>query len=274
LTYATLTDLWHGECRSILGAKRDQVFISSLTCVKFDQLLSAHSMEYNIDISEQLWLTKGRFTGLQRDYLEPSLLVEFIEKGSRVSTKRPQVAQMLCRMKPQRHVSYRWGNCILALTFRRVPRPQLTMYSRTSMITRMGGLDLALAWHVASLIAEESDEQIEDYAFKWYVTNLQHSSLQGVPYFYAQGLNSTWDKRIDRDLTKAEEEWLQARPVMKSMVRQLQYFNRLDAEGRIAVHGTRRRVREQRRAFLDGTMEREPVPLNSLDLHRVLEEAA
>lgn len=246
----------------MLLARKSEVYVSSLTIVKFDQLLTADSMDYRMDLSQELWLTAGRFTGLQRDYIDPAALREFVAKSQSVSSKRPQIAQMQCRMKGQRHVSYKWGNCILGFSFRRVPEPRLTMYSRTSMITRMGGLDLALAHCVAQLIAAASGEDVEDYGFSWYISNLQHSSLQGVPYFYAHGLHKhDWPEPLK----------LTGRPALRSMMRQLEYFDRLDREGRVAKHGTRRRVREQRREFLDGKMDRPEVPLSQLNLDKLKE---
>lgn len=246
----------------MLLAKKPEVHVSSLTIVKFDQLIHADSMEYEFDLSQELWLTAGRFTGLQRDYIDPAALREFVEKSKTVSGKRPQISQMQCRMKGQRHVSYKWGNCILGFSFRRVPEPRLTMYSRTSMITRMGGLDLALARCVAGLISEASGEDVNDYAFSWYVSNLQHSSLQGVPYFYSHGYHKRkWDR----------PEVYTPRPALRSMLRQLEYFDKLDRNGTIAKHGTRRRVREQRREFLDGKMDRPEVPLEQLNLDKLKE---
>lgn len=260
--YEDLTELWHETCDGMLLARRPEVHVSSLTIVAFDQLLRAQSMAYDMDLSHELWLTAGRFTGLQRDYINTAALEEFVDKTMIVSAKRPQIAQMQCRMKGQRHVAYKWGNCILGFSFRRVPEPQLTMYSRTSMITRMGGLDLALAYHIAKEIAEASDEDHTDYQFAWYISNLQHSSLQGVPYFYAHDLH-------ERDYSKKDLE----APALRSMMRQLEYFDRLDAEGRVAKHGTRRRVREQRREFLDGKMDRPHVPVDSLDLMKLKEDS-
>ena len=49
--------------------------------------------------------------------------------GGTAPTK-DQVAQMMARNKVQRHVSYKWGNCILAFTFRRRPEATFTMMSR------------------------------------------------------------------------------------------------------------------------------------------------
>lgn len=264
--WENLRELWEGSCDLMFLGSKQELVAQGLTQVKMDPVLAANSMAYELDVATDLWMTKGRFTGLQRDYINPPALKEFIEKSASVSHKRVQLSQMQCRMKGQRHVSYKWGNCILGFTFRRNPSPVLTMFSRTSMITRMGGMDLALAHCIAREIAAASDEDLEDYGFVWHLSSLQHSALQGVPYFYSSG----W---ID-DLEEYSDEELLALPALKAMKHQLGYFDRLDAEGKVSKLGTRRRVREQRRHFEkhgQHTAKLQPVPLASLNLNKIKE---
>lgn len=259
----TLDDLWHGAAELLLLGEKHEVKFAGMTAFLFDPVLACERMEYHLDLSKDLWLTKGRFTGLQRDYLDPAALKEFISKSAEVSSKRPQISQMQCRMKGQRHVSYKWGNCILGFTFRRLPLPTLTIFSRTSMITRIGGLDLALARCIGQEIAAASDEVVEDYGLVWHLSSAQHSALQGVPYFYSQG----WDDELD---AYTEEELLEV-PALRAMKRQLEYFDSLDERGIVSKLGTRRRVREQRRAYIEGTLNRPSVPISELSLDKIKE---
>lgn len=259
-----LTELWHGACDLVLMGTKEELTVNGLTVVLFDPVMAAESLDYEMDVAEDLWMTRGRFTGLQRDYIDPVALREFIGKSAEVSPQRAQISQMQCRMKGQRHVAYRWGNCILGYTFRAHPKPVLTMFSRTSMITRMGGLDLALTMCIGRLIAEARNEDYRDYGFRWHASSLQHSALQGVPYFYSSG----W---ID-ELEEYSDEELEDMPALKGMRHQLNYFDNLDERGVVSKLGTRRRVREQRAEYEEnGTLGKPSVPVKSLDLSKLKE---
>lgn len=263
-SYENLTTLWHGACDGMLHAKKGKVHMNGVTSFKFDQIFRADSMDYEFDLGTELWLTKSRFTSLKRDYIEPARLDYLMEQVSQLPDRRIAIAQMMPRIKGERShgkdwVSYRWGNCILGFTFRAQPTPHFTMQSRTTLITRMGGMDLALAYCIARDIAEVREEDVKDYAFTWYVASLYHSSLHAMPYFYSHG---HVEDMYDWDPEKY--------PVMKAMARQIEYNDRLDVEGRVIKHGTRERLRKQRRAFKAGELPiAKPASLDELDLENL-----
>lgn len=259
--YSHLRELWDGMCDQFFLAPREEMVISSMTHVFFDITVSAESMHYELDVAKDLWMTKGRFTTLQNDYIDPPALRQFIDQSSNVSWQRPQISQMMCRVKGKRHVSYNWGNCILGFTFRAHPRPVFSVMSRTSMITRMGGLDLALSYLIAKEIAEGRGDKVDDYGFRWYLSSAQHSSLQGVPYFYSSG----W---MD-ELKGMKDEEVEKLPALRAMKKQLEYFDDLDARNVDSKLGTRKRIREQRKYFEEHGKHVDkvvPVPLSDLTL--------
>jgi hypothetical protein len=248
----------------MLFGHADKLHVASLNVVRYDQLITASSMEYELDVSHELWMTKGRFTGLMRDYLEPEAVEKFIRQSGELPPKRASLSQMMCRVKPKTHpLKYRWGNCILGMTFRSGPgAPTLSMHSRTTAITRMGGLDLALAHVIGQGVAQERGENVEDYAFTWHVGAVQHSAMGGVPYFYSHGYGKYLDQWRDE---------FERFPGLVAMKRQADYFDDLDRRGIVSVFGTRRRIREQRRAYLNGTLKRPAVPLTKLNLDPLAE---
>lgn len=259
--YPDLRQLWDGMCDQFFLSPRDEMVVSSMTHVFFDVAVETPSMAYELDVSKDLWMTKGRFTTLQNDYIEPVDLKLFVDQASNVSWQRPQIAQMMCRKKGKRHVSYAWGNCILGFTFRAHPKPVMNMFSRTSMITRMGGLDLALAYCIAKEIADGRGDKVEDYGFRWMLASAQHSSLQGVPYFFSSGWFDELQNYSDEEIEKL--------PALRGMKKQLDYFDDLDRREVVSKLGTRRRVREQRAFFVANGRHAEdpkPVPLSSLNL--------
>lgn len=262
MSSATLTDLWHDTCRRVLLTRRG--YESGMGIMFFDTMLSAASMQYEMDVSQELWMTKSRFTSLQRDYLEKDPVLKFIQQATELPPKRAALCQLMARVKPKNHpLKYRWGNCILGFTFRDAPRPVFSMFSRTTAITRMGGLDLALAYCLASMIAEARNDEVEDFGFRWHIAALQHSSMNGVPYFYSHG----YDRYLDKVKGYPSKEF----PAMKAMRRQAEYFDDLDRRGIVSKYGTRARIRKQRREFISGELKRPAVPLSRLNLEPLLE---
>lgn len=196
-----LTSLWHGACDGLLFAEaKDLAWQAGATTGRADNLLMCNSMEYDFDVGLDLWLTKMRFRKLQRDYLDYDMLREFIEKVS--SEKMPQnlakrgtVIQLPARthgtvLHSGRKNNYQWGNCILGWTFRPgLEQPGiLSMHSRTSYISYMGGLDLALAYVLAKRIAEARGEDVREYGFRWMIDTLQWYSIKSMAYMHAYDL--------------------------------------------------------------------------------------
>lgn len=253
--HRNLTDLWHTTAERLVFGRADEVLVSSLATVMYDQLLGADSMQYEFDISRETWMTSGRFTGLQRDYIDPDALEVFVGKSVGIKPKKVSTSQMQCRYKGQRHVSYKYGNCIIGFIFRLMPQPTFTMMSRVSAITRMGGLDLALAYCVASVIAKERGENVEDYAFRWHLSCLQHSAMTGLPYVLSHGLHEDPRMHVDSD-----------RPGARLFARTCEYYDKVEAEDREVKLGTRKRIMIQRRQFLNGELVRPAVPLSRLNL--------
>jgi hypothetical protein len=96
----TLTQLWRAANLGILLARRDELsWHQGITTAIYDNMLSCDSMEYDFDVGRDLWLTKGRFGKLQRDYLDLELFDQFLGKCKNVHTsKRGPVTQMTCRL--------------------------------------------------------------------------------------------------------------------------------------------------------------------------------
>ena len=209
----TLTDLWHKSCDGLLFAKaEDLAWQAGATTGRADNLLMCKSMEYDFDVGEDLWLTRMRFQKLQRDYLDYDMTEEFMEKVSskkmdRSLAKRGTVLQLPARIHGVvkhggRKDNYSWGNCILGWTFRPgIDQPGvLSMHSRTSYISYMGGLDLALAYTLGRKIAEVRGEDVREYGFRWMIDTLQWYSIKSMAYMHAYELieeihKKKWDPR-------------------------------------------------------------------------------
>src|SRR3546814_5220622 len=54
--------------------------------------------------------------------------------------------------------SRQWGSCMLAISFRRIPVPQITLYSRTSYFGYIGYLDMTAAHVLAKKVSQRVGE--------------------------------------------------------------------------------------------------------------------
>jgi hypothetical protein len=165
-------------------------FIASIDTMLYDNVLSCDSMAYDFDAGRDLWLTKSRFTVLQRDYLDLYDLETFLDRCESIGlgeAKRGVVTTMFCKQHKMSDKKYRWGNCMLAFTYRggnRHERPTLVLHSRVSYIAYIGGLDLALAHVLGREIARRVGCEVEDLQFRWHVDSLQFHGFKSIPYLF------------------------------------------------------------------------------------------
>lgn len=198
---ATLTEAWHSACDGLLFATVDELgWQAGATTGRYDTVVSADSMEFDFDVGQDLWLTKHRFNKLQRDYLDFNLLWPWIDKCASMKSdlaKRGTVCQMSARVHGEvinqggrKKNNYKWGNCIFGWSFRPGLKQKaiFSMHSRTSYISYMGGMDLALSYTLASRIAEARGDDVREYGFRWMSDTLQWYSIKSMAYCTAYDL--------------------------------------------------------------------------------------
>jgi len=191
--YDDLSDLWRGSIRRMWRGTLDNGLIDivgSADTISYDNVLSCDSMAFDLDMGRDLWLNKQRWTRLVRDYVEKDELLRFIRKCEELGNG--QGAKGACTTMFARNVEryskrHRWGNCMLAFTYRgnvRRERPTLCLHSRVSYIAYIGGLDLALAHVLARTIAQRLGTTPEEFAFRWHVDALQFHGFKSLPMLY------------------------------------------------------------------------------------------
>lgn len=193
--YETLTDLWHKEMeRQLFATKRELDYVASIDTIRYDCLLSCDSMAYDFDMGRDLWLTKTRFTILQRDYLDLYNLETFLARCRQIGlgeAKRGVITQLFAKQHKMADKKYRWGNCMLGWDFRggdRYGQPTLTMHSRVSYIAYIGGLDLALCHVLAREIGKKIGVSPEDFAFRWYLSSSQFHFFKSIPALFGHDI--------------------------------------------------------------------------------------
>ena len=266
--YETLTDLWHQSAHKMLFMKEDELdFIASLDTMIYDNILSCDSMAYDFDAGRDLWLTKSRFTVLQRDYLDLYELESFLDRCESIGlgeAKRGVVTTMSCRQHARAAKKYRWGNCMLAYTYRggnKHETPTLGLHSRVSYIAYIGGLDLALAHVLAREIGHRIGCTPEDFQFRWYVDSLQFHGFKSIPYLFRFGLEDVLAEENPRYPSDEYPTIKLVRRWWKDMERKREAGISYEAE----KYGPFKRIRKRYAQFLDGPS-LPSLPLDSLTL--------
>lgn len=269
--YQNLTDLWHKTARSMLFATEDELdFVASIDTMVYDNVLMCDSMEYDFDMGRDLWLTKSRFTVLQRDYLDLTELDGkdgFLDRCKAIGlgeAKRGVVTQMFTKQHARRNKKYRWGNCMLGWTFRggnKYEKPTLVLHSRVSYIAYIGGLDLALCYVLAREIGKRIGCTPGDIAFRWHVDSLQFHGFKSIPYLFRFGLDE-----VLRDDT---EEFPSAEYPTLALVRKWWYQMVMKYEMEVPLedekYGPLKRIRRRHMEYMNGTP-LPSVPLKDLSL--------
>lgn len=265
--YPTLTDLWHKTAHHMLFATEKELdFVASIDTMIYDNVLSCDSMEYEFDAGRDLWLTRGRFTILQRDYLDLYELESFLDRCEAIGlgeAKRGVVTQMFCKGHKRGPKKYRWGNCMMAFTYRggnKYERPTLALHSRVSYIAYIGGLDLALCHVLAREIGRRVGCGPEDIAFRWHCDSLQFHGFKSIPYLFRFGL----DDVLDRDVKRYPSS---KHPTLK-LVRKWWKGMKADYEAGVPLedqkYGPLRRIRKRYQEYTEGNP-LPPVPINTLN---------
>jgi hypothetical protein len=147
------------------------------------------SFEFSQDISK-FWHTKTRWNLLVRQYLNQTSLNTWLDAiESKLQRGGRGVAVMRTNLiGPRSNANGQqkwrtWGACILSLSYRSTPRPQITMHSRTSYMGFLSVLDMAVAHVCARMIADRLGIPVYSIAFLWHIESAQFHSFKSLPYF-------------------------------------------------------------------------------------------
>lgn len=191
----TMTGMWHGACRRMFFAtEADGLVKGSSMTMLYDHMISCASMQFEIDVWEDLHLTKSRFPVLQRTYLNLDEYEAFLVRCKNVTKERGAVTKLHANPHKPRGINrtkktgnYAHGGCIHGWDFRvdkRTKAPVLAMHSRTSYLPYMGGLDLALSYCIAKEVGQELGFEVEDFGFVWHSSSFQFAHMQSVAYVW------------------------------------------------------------------------------------------
>lgn len=189
---ATMNDLHNDMVRSLVHAEADQLDIISSVDVQIHNVTAfAHSMKWDANLKDY-WLTKSRWSMMVRQYLDPDELQAWIDQcTSQIGRKGRGIATLRTKVvKPRggaatghtNKQTRRWGSCMLSITYKALPYPQITLHSRTTYLGYIGALDLSVAWMVAKYLANEMKVPVESFSFLWYNEAIQWHNFKSMAW--------------------------------------------------------------------------------------------
>lgn len=196
-----ITQLMASAIRGHLDAKTPDAVLNIETHL-FNTILTAESADFKLDVGKELWLNKGRWSRLIREYVPKSALNLFIDQAVEIISReaRDGATAIMHFKDPERFdKKHRWGGCLCGATFRgnnhKAGRATLTFYSRTTYMGYMALLDAAIANRIANAIItkyagsylyDRRPMSIKDISFRWHLSSQQLHCFKTLPYIYSQ----------------------------------------------------------------------------------------
>lgn len=184
-----MTDLWHMTTRQHLYETQVDLTLGIGTNLN-DVILVADSMEFEFDFRD-VWLNRQRWTRLVHEYLDADETSDFVRRARVIYDERGKsgvITNMPFRGVQRTARKHKWGNCLMAATFRGTPgsevQPTLTLHSRVSYNAYMLGLDFCMAHVLAREIV--GPDNLESVRLMWHLDVMQFHSFKSLPYIYTQ----------------------------------------------------------------------------------------
>lgn len=256
----TLTELHDKLCFEIVESPAPKLDVITSVDVQIHNVIAeAQSMEWKFDLKD-MWLTPSRWSMMAKQYIDPEEFSAWLEQcAGKIGTRGRGIAVLRTRLvKPRggpaqgNKETRRWGSCMLAISYKAKPRPQITLYSRTSYLGYLGALDLSIAWMCARYLASTMDIKVEDIAFVWMNEALQYHNFKSLAYL----LNHP-DEQLREDyrtmlmknkMPRGLVDRMQAAPALRLSRKWLQNTIQLDRDGKTLgdmSYNTYRRIRRR-----------------------------
>lgn len=189
--YKDITELNRKLTRKLVYAHPDDLDVmNSMDFQLNDVMVSADSCAYDFDLKD-IWVTSNRWTSLTRQYLDPVGLEGFLgQVEAKLRGRKRGIAFLRTNdVKPRTtktnsKVWRRWGSCMLGIGYTSLPRPTITLHSRTTYLGYIGQLDLAMVHVLAREIGERVGLTPEEIRFVWHIEGAQFHSFKSMAWFF------------------------------------------------------------------------------------------
>jgi len=200
----TMTRLHEKLCETIVHAKREELDVISSVDVQIHNTISeAYSMDWDFNL-KNLWLTPSRWTMMINQYIDPVEFQAWLDRCAKTIGKK---GRGICMLRTKtvaarggaatghtNKETRRWGSCMLGISYKARPHPQITLYSRTSYLGYLSALDLSVAWMCGRYVSQAIGVPLESFGFVWMNEALQFHNFKSLAYL----LNHTNPEVRDR----------------------------------------------------------------------------
>lgn len=188
----TMTELHDLLCTTLIEAPKEDLDVVSTVDVQIHNIVAeADSMDWEFDLKD-MWLTPSRWTMMVNQYLDPEEVEAWVKQiTSKIGVKKRGIAVMRTKTVKARggaatgHTNKetrRWGSCMLAVSYKAIPQPQITLYSRTSYLGYIGALDLTVAWMLGKVLADAMGVDVKTFKFVWMNEAIQWHNFKSLAF--------------------------------------------------------------------------------------------
>jgi len=234
--YKDMTELSRGLTERLVYSSPDDLdVINAMDFQLNNVMVRSETCEYDYDL-KQTWVTGSRWTSLVRQYLDPVALEGFLgQVEAKLRGKKRGIAFLRTQMVAKRTTVSngkewrRWGSCMLGFSYTSLPRPTITLHSRTTYLGYIGQLDLALAHVIAREVGKRVGLTPKDIAFVWVIDGAQFHSFKSLAWFFQSERDA---KRLTAERSEADLKKIRKRyPVLARAIHRYQEFVTMDDEG-------------------------------------------
>lgn len=187
-----MTELYDQLTESLIHGTEDTLdIISSVDVQIHDVIAEADSMVWDFDMKDA-WLTKSRWSMMTRQYIDAEDLEAWIGRvTSKIGLRNRGIAVLRTKVVKPRggaatgHTNKEtrsWGSCMLNISYKALPTPQITLYSRTSYLGYIGALDVSVAYMVGKYLAKELGVDVSAFKFVWVNQAIQWHNFKSLAY--------------------------------------------------------------------------------------------
>lgn len=205
--FKTATGLHDGLARKLLYGTPDTLDdVNSVDVQLHNVIARAQSFEWDYYV-DRLWTTPQRWNTMVRQYLDPESVVDWLDV---IEDRFPQSKRGIAVLRTNtvkarttgRGVTRRWGSCMLSLSFRVKPEPQITLHSRTCYLGYLSVLDISVAYVLAKLAGERAGIKVQDMSFVWQLEMAQYHGFRSIAFPLGDHDEANFFENHERDRSK------------------------------------------------------------------------
>lgn len=203
--YKDITRLHDGLTEELLFAKAEDLDdVNSVDVQMHNVQAGADSMAWSYDVA-RLWTTRARWNTMVKQYVDPEEFKGWLYAIENGPSSRRGVAVLRTNTvrarESGRGKTRRWGSCMLTLSFRQRPWPQITLHSRTCYLGYLSCLDLTVAHVAARWASEISGIPVEEMRFVWQLEMAQFHGFRTIAYPLG-GTDELYKEYLEHDATR------------------------------------------------------------------------